>query len=161
MSNQKYQEMLTLTEQDVFLAKQGGFTLHAIKKLLKERSSDIGERICKLLYLDPAPRAMFLESNRGTPTFKGIQNQINQAVIEQHTLLRHDKKSKTESGVISSIASVQYTWKGHQKVWSHLTSEVMSALLPERVHIDEVRHHSQIQLQGRPEADLTRSPCDR
>ena len=138
MSNQKYQEMLTLTEQDFFLAKQGGFTLHAIKKLLNENAPDLGERICKLLHLDPAPRAMFLEANRGTPTFYSIHNQIVQAVAEQRTLLNHDKKAKTKSGAISSIASVQYTWNGHQKVWSNLTSEVMSELLPERVHMYEV-----------------------
>ena len=138
MSNQIYQEVLKLTEQDVFLAKQGGFTLHAIKELLNERSSELGERICKLLYLDPAPRNMFIESNRGTPTFSSIHNQIVQAVAEQRTILEHDEKAKTKSGAISSISSVQYTWNGHQKVWSHLTSEVMYSLLPERVHIDEV-----------------------
>ena len=137
MSNQKYVEMLTLSEQDVYLANEGGFTLRAIKEARKEKLANLGERICKLLVLDPASRAMFLASNRGTPTFDSIHRQLEKSIQEQKTLLYHDKDAKTKSGAVSGLASVQYSWRAHQKVWSHLTSDVMASLLPERIHVND------------------------
>ena len=130
--------MFPIIEQDEFLAKQGAFTLRNIQKAYDEQSPALAELICKLVHLDPAPRRMFIESKRGGVTFKDIHLQLQRAVSEQRVILRSDPKAKTESGRISRIYSEPYIWRGHQRVWDHLTSETMKDLLPERVGLYNV-----------------------
>jgi hypothetical protein len=130
--------MFGITEQDQFLAKEGVFTLVSIKESYTKQDPRLAEYICKLIVLDPAPRAMFIESGRGGSTFDEIHRQIEDAVSQQRILLYNDPKAKSVSGYISPIHSKQYVWKGHQKVWEHLTSDAMKGLLPDRVGIYEV-----------------------
>ena len=130
--------MFGITEQDQFLAKDGVFTLVSIKESYTKQDPRLAEYICKLIELDPAPRAMFIESGRGGSTFDEIHQQIEDAVSQQRILLYNDPKAKSVDGYISPIHSKQYVWKGHQKVWEHLTSTAMKDLLPDRVGIYEV-----------------------
>ena len=130
--------MFSVNRNDQFLTKKGIFTFEGIQKAYQEKSPCVSEYICKLLILNPAPRQMFIEQARGTPTFSNFSFQIQEAVMEQRTLLANTNEAKTPSGKISPIYSVQYIWRAHQKVWNHLTSEVMYSLLPERMRIHEI-----------------------
>ena len=130
--------MFSVNEQDQFLAQKGVFTYAGIKQAYVEQSPRLAEFICKLLILNPAPRQMFIAQRRGTPTFLRFSAQVQSAVEEQVTLLYNDEKAKTANGQISPIYSVQYKWRGHQKVWNHLTSDTMRPLLPERIQLFEI-----------------------
>ena len=61
--------MFDITKQDEFLAKQGVFTLDHIRKSYQDQSPRLAEYICKLVYLDPAPRQMFIEENAEAQPF--------------------------------------------------------------------------------------------
>ena len=74
-----------------------------------------------------------MEANRGTPTFQSIHFQIMKKVEEKKTLLR-----SLPTQAVSKEKSIQYTWHGHHEVWENLTSETMTPLLPERVHLNEI-----------------------
>ena len=130
--------MFAITKQDEFLAKQGGFTVEYIQEAYKSQSPDLAELICKLVHLDPASRQMFIESSRGGSTFDKVHSQLEQAVSEQRVILRNDPKAKMESGIISRIYSAPYIWRGHARVWDHLTSDTMKDMLPERIGIHNV-----------------------
>ncbi|MEC7983677.1 MAG: hypothetical protein VX278_00855, partial [Myxococcota bacterium] len=125
--------MYALSTADKVLVEQGILTQKGILQAHKERSPRLAEYICKLLILDPAPRKMFIEARRGTPTFKTLHPQIATAVMEKHQLLR----SLPNKG-ISKLDSLEHTWQGHRVVWENLTSDVMAPLLPERVHLNDV-----------------------
>ena len=131
--------MFNITKQDQFLAKQGVFTLEYIEKAYQDQSPRLAEFICKLVHLDPAPREMFIEQNRGGSTFAIINQQIIQSVSEQRVIIRNTPSLKVgESNRVSPVLSAPYIWQGHQKVWDHLTSDTMKDLLPERVGIHGV-----------------------
>ncbi len=130
--------MFAITQQDEFLAKKGVFTLEYIQKAYEEQSPSLAELICKLVHLDPAPREMFIQSNRGGSTFDKIHAQLEVKVAEQRTILRNDPKAKTKEGIISRLYSAPYIWRGHENVWRHLTSDTMQGLLPERVGLHEL-----------------------
>jgi|GEM_PF-6825341 len=125
--------MYTLSTADRILVEQGILTHQGILRAYEEKSPQLAEFICKLLILDPAPRNMFIEQRRGTPTFKRLHAQIEKSVHEKHELLRSLPKNR-----ISKTDILEYTWKGHQTVWEHLSSDVMAPLLPERVHLNAV-----------------------
>ena len=134
--------MYTVSKQDQVLAKQGIFTHQGIRDAYDAHSPRLAEFICKLLILDPAPRQMFIEERRGTPTFASFVKQLQRSVSEQRTLLYHlpenHRARQTPTGRLSPVYTASYIWQGHKRVWDHLTSEVMSPLLPERVRLYEV-----------------------
>ena len=69
--------MFSVSSNDQFLTKRGVFTFEGIQKAYQEESPYLAEYICKMLILNPAPRQMFIEQGRGTPTFANFSTQIN------------------------------------------------------------------------------------
>ena len=71
--------MFSVRSNDQFLTKRGVFTFEGIQKAYQEESPYLAEYICKMLILNPAPRQMFIEQRRGTPTFANFSTQISES----------------------------------------------------------------------------------
>ena len=125
--------MYKLTASDQILVEKEILTHKGIVQAYEKQSPRLAEYICKLLILDPAPRKMFCEAYRGTPTFRNIHSKIAIAVEEKKSLLRSMPGER-----ISKLASLESNWQGHRVVWENLTSDTMAPLLPERIHLNDV-----------------------
>ena len=94
-------------------------TCQGIKDAYDQKSPRLAEYICKLLILD-RPRKMFIEGERGTPTFQTIMTRLKNG--KRTALLRSVPNQSIRK------TSLEYTWQAHKKVWDNLSSEAMEGL---------------------------------